>query len=142
MELQGRIQDFFRRGCTRLLLFFNTNKPHFFFFLQNTSRIRKPQVISGGRGVRTPCSLPLDPPLNYPLILVLSYRDGTCRVVHTSSIGKKRTYSVNNRSNVTYLRCSACIFYLLVSGCSRLISGALDCPKDVYCLFSCFPLLA
>ena len=35
---------------------------HSFFFLQNTSCIRKPQVISGG-GVRTPCTLPLDPPL-------------------------------------------------------------------------------
>ena len=30
-------------------------------FLQNTSCIRKPQVISGG--VDTPCTLPLDPPL-------------------------------------------------------------------------------
>ena len=29
--LQGRIQDFFRRGCTRLFLYFNTNKPHIFF---------------------------------------------------------------------------------------------------------------
>ena len=58
---QGRIQDFFSRGCTRLLLYFNTNRPHS-FFLQNTSCIRKPQVISGG-GVRTPCTLPLDPPL-------------------------------------------------------------------------------
>ena len=37
---------FFRRGCTRLLLYFNTNKPHSFFFWQNTSCIRKPQVIS------------------------------------------------------------------------------------------------
>ena len=46
---QGRIQDFFRRGCTRLLLYFNTNKPHS-FFLQNTSFVRKPQVISGGGG--------------------------------------------------------------------------------------------
>ena len=53
---------FFRRGCTSLLLYFNTNKPHS-FFLQNTSCIRKPQVISGGRGggVCTPCTLPLDP---------------------------------------------------------------------------------
>ena len=32
--LQGRIQDFFRRGCTRLLLYFNTNKPQFFFFVE------------------------------------------------------------------------------------------------------------
>ena len=47
-----------------LALYFNTNKPHSFSFLQNTSCIRKPQVISGGGGgVRTPCTLPLDPPL-------------------------------------------------------------------------------
>ena len=53
-------------GCTRLLLYFNTNKPNS-FFLQNTSCTRKPQVISaggGGGGGRTPCILPLDPPLN------------------------------------------------------------------------------
>ena len=31
VRLQGRIQDFFRRGCTRLLPYFNTNKPHSFF---------------------------------------------------------------------------------------------------------------
>ena len=29
---RGRIQDFFEEGCTRLLLYFNTNKPHSFFF--------------------------------------------------------------------------------------------------------------
>ena len=38
---------------------------HILFFLQNTSCIRKPQVISwGGGGVGTPCTLPLDPPLS------------------------------------------------------------------------------
>ena len=38
---------------------------HIFFFWQNTSCIRKPQVISGGGGgLRTPCTLPLDPPLS------------------------------------------------------------------------------
>ena len=60
---------FSRRGCTRLLLYFNTNKPHS-FFLQNTSCIRKPQGISGGGGggVRTPCTLPLDPPLSTQVI--------------------------------------------------------------------------
>ena len=44
---RGGSRIFFRRGCTRFLLYFNTNKPHS-FFLQNTSCIRKPQVISGG----------------------------------------------------------------------------------------------
>ena len=60
----GGSRILFRRGCTRVLLYFNTNEPHsFFFFLQNTSCIRKPQVISGrgGAGVH-PCTLPLDPP--------------------------------------------------------------------------------
>ena len=37
-----------------------------FSFWQNTICIRKPQAISGGRGVRTPCTLPLDPPLWFP----------------------------------------------------------------------------
>ena len=58
---RGGSRIFIRRGCTRLLLYFNPNKPHSFFW-QNTSCIRKRQVISGG-GVRTPCTLPLDPPL-------------------------------------------------------------------------------
>ena len=46
---RGGSRIFFRRGCTRLLLYFNTNKPHS-FFLQNTSCIREPRVISGGEG--------------------------------------------------------------------------------------------
>ena len=47
-EHRGGSRIFFRRGCIRLLLYFNTNKP------QNTSCIRKLQVTSGGA---------LDPPL-------------------------------------------------------------------------------
>ena len=40
------------------MLYFNTNTPHsfFFFFLQNTSCVRKPRVISGG------VAHPLHPP--------------------------------------------------------------------------------
>ena len=58
LKSRGGSRIFFRRGCTRLLLYFNTNKPHS-FFLQNTSCIRKPQVISrgGGKGAH-----PLHPP--------------------------------------------------------------------------------
>ena len=49
VNIRGGSRIFFGRGCTRLLLYFNTNKPHsFFFFLQNTRCIRKLQVISGG----------------------------------------------------------------------------------------------
>ena len=46
---RGGSRIFFRRRFTRLLLYFNTNKPHS-YFLQNTSCIRKPQVTSGGVG--------------------------------------------------------------------------------------------
>ena len=59
----------FRRGCTRLLLYYNTNKPHSFFcffVLQNTSCIRKPLVISGGAGG----AHPLHPPTRSPLLFV------------------------------------------------------------------------
>ena len=75
---RGGSRIFFRRGCTRLLLYFNTNKPHTCFFLQNTSCIRKPQVISGvrGGGVRTPCTLPLDPPL-LKFIMIKSWKINT-----------------------------------------------------------------
>ena len=34
VSFQGQIQEFFRRGCTRLLLYFNTNKPDSFFFAE------------------------------------------------------------------------------------------------------------
>ena len=71
LTLRGRSRIFFWRGCTRLLLYFNTNKPHSFFFLQNTSCIRKPQVISEGGGVRTPYTLLLDPPLTLPIPVLL-----------------------------------------------------------------------
>ena len=58
--LRGGSRIFFRRGSTRLLLYFNTNKPLFFF-------CRIPVVLenrrSSQRGVRSPCTLPLDPSL-------------------------------------------------------------------------------
>ena len=60
--LQGRIQDFFRRGCTRLLLYFNTNKPHSFFFFRRITVVLESRRSSqeGGGGGR---AHPLHPPL-------------------------------------------------------------------------------
>ena len=52
---------FFRRGCTRLLLYFNTSKPHSFFW-QNTSCIKKPQFMGGGGGGGGGGAHPLHPP--------------------------------------------------------------------------------
>ena len=62
-NFRGGSRIFFRRGYTRLLLYFNTNKPHSsFFFLQNTNVLENRRSSQGG--VRTPCTLPLDPPLH------------------------------------------------------------------------------
>ena len=75
VNARGGSRSFFRRGCTRLLLHLNNIIPHsFWFFLRNTSCIRKPQVISGrGGGVRTLCTLPLAPPLNAEVNRRLSF---------------------------------------------------------------------
>ena len=79
---------FSRRGCTRLMLYFNTNKPHSFFFckipvvLENHRSSR-----AGGGRVRTPCTLPLDPPLpEYIRELVSLKAQGACNLRTTSGI--------------------------------------------------------
>ena len=47
--VQGRIQDFFfMRGCTRLLLYFNTNKPHSFFFCRILVVLENHRLSRGG----------------------------------------------------------------------------------------------
>ena len=73
---RGRSRIFFGGGA---LVSCSTSTPinHIVFFLQNTSCIRKLQVISGGgEGVRTPCTLPLDPPL-YPHFLLTGNCSGS-----------------------------------------------------------------
>ena len=47
---QGRIQDFFEEGCTCLLLYFNTNKPHSFFFFCRIPVVLENCRPSQGRG--------------------------------------------------------------------------------------------
>ena len=48
---QGRIQDFFfRRGCTRLLPYFNTNKPLTFFFCRIPVLLENRRSSRGGGG--------------------------------------------------------------------------------------------
>ena len=61
----GADPGFFLGGGALVSCSTSTPINHIVFFLQYTSCIRKPQVISrgGGRGVHTPCTLPLDPAL-------------------------------------------------------------------------------
>ena len=57
MRAKGGSRIFFRRGCSRLLLHFNTNKPHrFFFFFCSIPVVLENRRSSGGGGVRTPCT--------------------------------------------------------------------------------------
>ena len=80
---RGRSRIFFRRGCTPLLLYFNTNKPHSFFFLQNTSCIRKLQVISGGGGGAHPLH---PPPRSAPgFLAVMLPNRHHCHILQNSS---------------------------------------------------------
>ena len=63
-NIRGESRIFLRRGCTRLLLYFNTNKPHNFSFFGRIPVVLENRRSSrGGGGVRTPCTLPLNPPL-------------------------------------------------------------------------------
>ena len=59
---RGGSRIFFRRECTRLLLYFNTNKPNSFFFCKIPVVLENRRSCQGG-GMHTPCTLPLDPPL-------------------------------------------------------------------------------
>ena len=64
-EMTGADPGFFLGGGTLVSCSTSTPINHIvFLFFKNTSCIRKPQVISRGEGARTPCTLPLDPPLN------------------------------------------------------------------------------
>ena len=58
MQCRGGSRIFFRRGCTRLLLYFNTNKPHsFFFFGRIPVVLENCRSSQGGGGMH-----PLHPP--------------------------------------------------------------------------------
>ena len=81
-EFTGADPEFFLGGGALVSCSTSTPINHIVFFLQNTSCIRKPQVISegGGGGVRTPCTLPLDPPLVHYLskgFLLFKFSPGT-----------------------------------------------------------------
>ena len=95
---KGGSRMFFRRGCTRLLLYFSTNKPHSFFFLQNTSCIRKPQVISGRGGVH-----PLHPPLrSAPAWMV--FHTNPCKFWNFQTVIKSFPYTFKGSNCLLWIK--------------------------------------
>ena len=98
------------------MLSFNTNKPQ--SFLQNTSCIRKPQVISEG-GVRTPCTLPLDPPLRSDRSICFSQRASTPIWESKASCARTRERAAEGLLSRGYFRfllraSRACTFHQLL----------------------------
>ena len=61
---RGGSRIFFRRGCTRLLLYFNTNKPHSFFFF-----CRIPVVLENRKSSQGGCAPPAPSPQIRPCLL-------------------------------------------------------------------------
>ena len=79
--MQGRIQDFCLGGGALVSCYTSTSINHiYFFFLQNTSCIRKPQVISGGVGC---ASLPPSPYIRPGMEVLLKVGVNT-RCLHVS----------------------------------------------------------
>ena len=74
---RGGSRIFFRRGCTRLLLYFNTNKPHSFFFCRIPVVLENRRLSRGG-GVHTPCTLPLDLPLHQDFLRIKNADNNLC----------------------------------------------------------------
>ena len=90
---RGGSRIFFRRGGTRLLLYFNTNKPHSFFFGRIPVVLENRRSSQGG-GVRTPCTLPLDPPLIFESVIIMP-----------SNL--KKTYTMKKRTATIFTQKSA-----------------------------------
>ena len=67
--IRGGSRIFFRRGCTRLLLYFNTNKPHSFFCRILVVLENRRSCQGWGGGVRTPLH---PPPRSAPVIDIYS----------------------------------------------------------------------
>ena len=67
MYFSGADPGFFSGGGALVSCSSSTPVNDIVFFLQNTSCIRKPQVISGGGRGAHPCTLSLDPPLLFHL---------------------------------------------------------------------------
>ena len=72
---RGGSRIFFRRGCTRLLLYFNSNKPHSFFFCRMPVVLENNRSSQGGRGGAYPLH---PPPRSGPAYGILFYQILLC----------------------------------------------------------------
>ena len=115
---RGGSRIFFRRGCTRLLLYFNTIN-HIVFFLAEYQVYQKTAGHLRG-GVRNPCTLPLDPPLVY-----------TCFQTRTAQktlpLGAVHTYAAHTSESPFWTN----IRHTLIVKRKSKRKGPYQCDRDV-----------
>ena len=114
---RGGSKIFFRRGCTRLFLHFNTNKPHSFFFFRRIPVVLENRRSCRGGGGRTPCTLPLDPPLLHKILTwaTVLYIHGQVSVeMHKIPVKKIVNYLTSTWLTLSLVGCVLWVFYLMV----------------------------
>ena len=115
---RGGSKTFFRRGCTRLFLHFNTNKPHsFFFFFRRIPVVLENRRSSRGGGGHTPCTLSLDPPLLHKILTwaTVLYIHGQVSVeMHKIPVKKIVNYLTSTWLTLSLVGCVLWVFYLMV----------------------------
>ena len=90
----GADPGFFSGGGALVSCSTSTPINHIVFFWQNTSCIRKPQVISG-KGARTPCTLLLDPPLEHRTDLLFTRKLWTKNMYMNWSVHHQGASKIN-----------------------------------------------
>ena len=113
---RGGSKIFFRRGCTRLFLHFNTNKPHSFFFRRIPVVLENRRSSRGGGG-HTPCTLSLDPPLLHKILTwaTVLYIHGQVSVeMHKIRVKKIVNYLTSTWLTLSLVGCFLWVFYLMV----------------------------
>ena len=107
LHRRGGSRIFFRRGCTRVLLYFNTNKPHIFSFGRIPVVLENRRSSRGGGGAH-PCTAPA-PKVHQPFT--------TCEKCYgfVDDFANKRLYTRKGASLIIFVLVfrKKCLSYLL-----------------------------
>ena len=98
---RGESRIFFRRGCTRLLLYFSTRINHIVFFCRIPVVLENRKSSQGGGGGRTPCTLPLDPSLSHQGF-VTSILYSTCICIRCAWKQQRRIWVLSIQPKVQF----------------------------------------
>ena len=100
---RGGSRIFFRRGCTRLLLYFNTNNPHIFFFAEyQLYQKAAGHLRGGGGGCAPPAPSPRSAPANGSLVYIISSCVGVSALTYTEEVNRQKFRSSNTETFQTF----------------------------------------